>query len=433
MPQRVAVIGAGVAGLSAAYELRDDFNVTVYEASPQVGGHAHTVEVEDGGRRIGLDTAFIVFNEPNYPRLSRFFRSLDVPTVPHKGGFLFFDLDGSLRYSTEDLDIPEETLRGEYSEEFQTISREAKRFYEEAPRHFVRRLADVPLGEYLEREGYSDSFKYGFIVLQSSAVWSAPAEMIWDIPASTVIGYFWSHGHGGLGGRNVDWHTVEGGSRTYVSKVTGEIEAAGAEIKTSTRVAKVRPIGNGVEVHTDAGVERFDYAVLATHADQTLALSEELADEQRDVLQKVRYNTTKVILHTDGRVLPAEREKWRSWNYGRVRRGQQVEGYVVYYLNEIQQLAAERDYFLSLDSPVPIDDAEIIDAFDYMHPIVDAPVRNLQRYIHSINEINQIKFCGSYFHCRKMGRDSIASHEAAFDSGVAAAGSVRRAALQDAG
>lgn len=433
MSPKVAVVGAGVAGLSAAYDLRDDFEVTVFEASPQVGGHAHTVEVEDGGSRIGLDTAFIVFNEPNYPRLGEFFRILGVPTVPHKGGFLFFDLDGSLRYCTEDLDIPDDKLRAEYSDEFQTISREAKRFYEEAPRHFVRRLADIPLGEYLDREGYSDSFKHGFIVLQSSAVWSAPAKMIWDIPASTIIGYFWSHGHGGLGGRNVDWNTVAGGSRTYVSKVRAAIEEAHGAIKAATRVFEVRPVGDEVEVRTDGGTECFDYVVLATHADQTLSLTEGLAHEQREALEKVRYNSTNVVLHTDRRVLPTERSQWRSWNYGRIRQGEQITGYVVYYLNEIQQFTAESDYFLSLDSPVAIDKEKIIDSFDYTHPIVDGPVRELQKHIYSINEINRLKFCGSYFHCRKMGRDSIASHEAAFDSGAAAAKSVRRAALNDIG
>lgn len=428
MSRSVAVLGAGVAGLSAAYELRHDFDVTVFESSDRAGGHAHTVEVDDSGRRLGLDTAFIVFNEPNYPRLSRFFRELDVPMVPHKGGFLFFDLDGSLRYSTEDLDIPEDELRTRYSEQFQNISREAKRFYEQAPRDFVRGRADVPLGEYLDREGYSDDFKYGFIVLQASAVWSAPAEMIWDIPAATIIGYFWSHGHGGLGGRNVDWHTVHNGSQTYVATVLAELDAAGAKVHTSTPVSAVRVGADDVEVHADGAVQRFDQVVVATHADQARELVDGLADEQRTVLDKVAYNTTNVVLHTDVSVMPPEREKWRSWNYGRVREGRDIKGYVVYYLNEIQQFTAEHDYFLSLDSPLAIDPEKVIASFDYMHPIVDGPVRSMQKGIHAINEVNRVKFCGSYFHCRKMGRDSIASHEAAFDSGAAAAASVRRAA-----
>jgi predicted NAD/FAD-binding protein len=421
-----------VAGLSAAYELRGDFDVTLYEDGALAGGHANTVEVEEHGRRIGLDTGFIVFNEPNYPRLSQFFKALDVPTLEHKGGFLFFDLDGSLRYSTEDLDIPDEVLRAEYSEEFRTISREARRFYEEAPKHFVRGKADIPLGEYLEREGYSDDFKHGFIVLQGSAVWSAPAEVIWDIPASTVIGYFWSHGHGGLGGRNVAWNTVAGGSRTYVSKVLDELAAAGVKVNLSLPVTRAQLGSNGVAVHFDGGVEHYDYAVVATHADQAARIADDIPDEQRDVLAQIKYNTTNVVLHTDTQILPDEREKWRSWNYGRVGRGQDLKAYVVYYLNEIQQFQAEHDYLLSLDCPLPIDDAKVIASFDYTHPIVDIAVRNLQKDIHAINEVNRIKFCGSYIHCRKMGRDSLGSHEAAYDSGVAAAGSVRRAAAKTA-
>jgi predicted NAD/FAD-binding protein len=431
MPQRVAVIGAGVAGLSAAYELRDDFDVTLFEGGQLAGGHANTVHVEENGRSLGLDTGFIVFNEANYPRLGAFFNSLDVPVLDHKGGFLFFDLDGSLRYSTEDLDIPEDVLQAEHSEEFRTISREAKRFYTQAPKHFVRGQADIPLGEYLDREGYSEDFKYGFIILQGSAVWSAPAEAIWDIPASTVIGYFWSHGHGGLGGRNVAWNTVEGGSRTYVNKVLDKLASAGVKINLGVPVTKAEAAQGHVAVHFDGGAEHFDYAVIATHADTAAEIAGGITAEQRAMLKTVRYNTTKVVLHTDTSILPAEREKWRSWNYGRVGRGEDLKAYVVYYLNEIQQFRAEKDYLLSLDCPLQLDEDEVIATFDYTHPIVDLGVRRLQQTIHSINEVNRIKFCGSYFHCRKMGRDSLGSHESAFDSGVAAGGSVRRAAVKN--
>lgn len=428
MKHRVAVLGAGIAGLSAAYALRDDFDVTLYESEPRAGGHANTVEVEEHGRRIGLDTGFIVFNEPNYPRLTRFFGQLGIPLVEHKGGFLFFDLDGSLRYCTEDLDLPEETLRAEYTEEFRTISAEAKRFYQEAPGHFIRGRADIPLGEYLEREGYSDTFKYGFIVLQSSAVWSAPAELIWEMPASTVIGYFWSHGHGGLGGRNVRWSTVEGGSRRYVAKVISELDSAGVQVRLGTPAQNVRHTGDTVELTAGGGVEAFDYVVMAVHADHAVRLVQDLAPGQREVLANIRYNVTRVVLHTDDSVLPRDRENWRSWNYGRIHDERGIGSYVVYYLNEIQQLTAERDYFLSLDCPLAIDEEKVIASFDYQHPIIDAKVRELQPGIHAINEIDRIKFCGSYMHSRKMGRDTPGGHEAGFDSGLAAAESVRRAA-----
>lgn len=424
MPQRVAVIGAGVAGLSAAYELREDFDVTLFEGGALAGGHANTVYATEGALTLGLDTGFIVFNEANYPRLSAFFQSLGVPVLDHRGGFLYYDLDGSLRYSTEDLDLPDDES---LSPEFRRISREARKFYAEAPKHFVRGQADIPLGEYLEREGYSDDFKYGFIILQGSAVWSAPAEVIWDIPASTVIGYFWSHGHGGLGGRNVSWNTVAGGSRTYVDRVLRELSSAGVKVHLATSVSAVELDESRVAVSFDGGVEHFDYAVIATHADTAASLAHGISVEQRAMLETVRYNSTEVVLHTDTSILPPEREKWRSWNYGRVGRGDELRTYVVYYLNEIQQFTASEDYLLSLDCPLPLDPARVLERFDYTHPIVDLPVRQLQQTIHTINEVNRIKFCGSYFHCRKMGRDSLGSHESAFDSGVAAGEAVRRA------
>lgn len=414
--------------MSAAYQLRDCAQVTIFEAGPRLGGHANTIEVREGDRTLGLDTAFIVYNEAHYPLLTAFFDELEVPTQDHPGRFCFFDLDRQRSYVSEDFELDEERIRQRYDAEFTELWREARRFQSETPRDFIRRRADIPLGEYLDRNGYSAGFRYGFVVLIATAAWSVPAERIWEMPASTVIAFFYAHGHEGLGGQTAPWRTVTGGSISYVRRVEERFAQAGVDVRLDAAVKQVRQDGEQVVVYGPDGPERFDYVVLATHADDAMRiLADPTAGQRR--LEVIRYHDTCALLHTDDSVMPADRRRWRSWNYGRIGHGDQQQSWVVYYLNELQHLNAAKDYFVTLDCPLPIRDDAVIEEMAYRHPIFTTEVRALQRDIHSINnEDSRIKFAGSYFHSRKMGIDIIGSHESAFDSGVAAAEAVRRAA-----
>ncbi|MEJ2855598.1 MULTISPECIES: NAD(P)/FAD-dependent oxidoreductase [unclassified Saccharothrix] len=420
MAPRVAVVGAGVAGISAAYHLRDEAHVTLFEADRRAGGHAHTVEVEDAGRTLGLDTAFIVYNEPHYPRLTQFFADLGVATQSHPGKFSFFDLDAATAYVSDDFDRSEEEVAAKYPGDFAHLWREAARFLRESPRDFVRKRTDVPLGEYLTANGYSEQFRRGFIVLIATAAWSVPADRIWEMPASTIIAFFFAHGSEGLGGRTVPWRTVTGGSVSYVRAALKAIETAGGSVRLGTEVAGVRETADGVEVHTATGPETFDRVVLATHADDALRLLERPTGRQR-LLEVVGYSPTRATLHTDPAVQPTPRETWRSWNYGR--RGEAT--WVNYYLNDLQCFTAADDYFLTLDSGVDIAPDRIVADLSYRHPVFTIEARRIQSEIYSVNDgESRVKFAGSYFHSRKMGPDILGMHESAFDSGMAAAESV---------
>ena len=431
MSVRVAVVGGGVAGVSAAYHLRGEARVTLIDADSRLGGHANTIEVESGGRTLGLDTAFIVYNEPHYPRLSRFFSDLGVTTQEHPGRFCFFDLDGPTTYVSDDFEKPEDEVRERYPEAFVRLWKEAKRFLEESPRHFIRRQADIPLGEYLDGHGYSEEFRHGFVVLIATAAWSVPPEQVWEMPASTVIAFFYAHGAEGLGGRTAPWRTVTGGSIGYLRAVQRELDAAGVEIRLHSPVTGVRETDEGVEVRIGSGeAETYDYAVLATHADDTMRIFENPNEQQRRI-DVVRYHPTRATLHTDPAVMPSDRESWRSWNYGkRAEDGRQLT-WVNYYLNDLQCFDADEDYFLTLDAGTPIREERIIEDLSYRHPVFSLPARRLQSDIHSINGSgSRVKLAGSYFHSRKMGPDIIGSHESAFDSGAAAAESIRAAAFR---
>lgn len=422
MRRRVAVVGAGAAGLSAAYRLREECEVTLFEAADRLGGHACTVEVEDEGRILGLDTAFVVFNRAHYPRLGSFFDSLGVPVGDHPGRFCFFDLDQAWNYTSEDFDLDIDSVRAKYSPEFVTLHQEAARFHTEAPRHFIRRQADMPLGEYLDANGYSDEFRYGFVVLIAAATWSVPPDLIWEMPASTVIAFFFAHGHEGLGGRAVPWNTVAGGSITYVRAAAQAITAAGGIIRTSTPVRGIRQDEAGVQLTSDAGIERFDQVVLATHADVALSMMENPTPAQQR-LEVFHYSPTSVVLHTDRSCMPVDVDSWRSWNYGRISTDGSIRAWAVYYLNRLQAFDSKTDYFVSIEYPNEIEPQSVIAEFEFTHPIVSMPVRRIQHELHGIcrDPASPVVFAGSYVHSTTLGPDLVGSHEAACDSGFEAA------------
>jgi predicted NAD/FAD-binding protein len=420
---RVAIVGAGVSGIAAAYELRDDAEVTIFERDGRAGGHANTIAVDDGEREIGIDTGFIVCNGRTYPQLTAFFDELGVETIDHRGGFNFFDLDSGLQYGTAELDLAEEEVRARYPEEFAGIWREARRFHKRGARDYVRGRTNVPLGRYLDDNGYSEAFKYSYVILLGSAVWSVPAELIWEMPASTVLGFFMSHDPGGLGGREVEWRTVADGSRSYVRRALEEI---GGDLRLDTGVLSVRELPAGVEVVTPSGGETFDAAVVATHADDALRVVESPTERARDLLGRVRYAPSLAVVHTDAAVLPPDRERWQSWNYGRIERDGAIRTYVAWWMNHLQGFEAQRDYFLTLDCPLPIREDAVVREIPYTHPVVTVEVREMQQDAYAVNDGQRIKYCGSYFHSRQLGPDLIASHEAAFSSGVEAGCAVRR-------
>jgi predicted NAD/FAD-binding protein len=421
---RVAIVGAGVSGLAAAYQLRDSAELSIFEREARAGGHANTIAVEDpGAGEIGIDTGFIVCNGRTYPQLMEFFEELGVETTDHRGGFNFFDLGTGLQYGSEELDLAEEDVRARYPDEFARIWREARRFHKRGARDYVRGRTNVPLGEYLDSNGYSEEFKTSYVILLGSAVWSVPAELIWEMPAATVLGFFMSHDPGGLGGREVEWRTVLDGSRSYVRRVLEEI---GARVELGCEVREVRPAGGGVEVVTDSGAEWFDACVVATHADEALALAPGAPAAAREMLARVRYSPAVATVHTDPSVLPPDRARWQSWNYGSVAVGGAQRTYVVWWMNHLQGFEASRDYFLTLDCPLPLDPAAVIREIRYMHPVVTVEVRNMQEDVYDACQGGPIKFCGSYFHSKRLGFDLIASHEAAFSSGVEAGSAVRR-------
>jgi predicted NAD/FAD-binding protein len=419
--RKIAIIGSGVAGLSAAYRLRGQADITLFEQDARPGGHANCIEVADDGRTLGIDTAFVVFNAPSYPEFTAFLGELDVAVKPHQGGFNFFDLDTGLQYGTAEFDLTEAEITARYPARFVRIWQEAARFHQEGRRDFFRKKTDVPLGQYLDERGYSEDFKHGYVVQLATAVWSVPPELIWTMPATTVIAFYMAHDGEGLGGRTVQWLTVDGGSRQYVRKV---LAASGATVRLGQPVRRLRGDGATVTLLTDAGAESYDQVVVATHADDALALLAAPTPAQQAALAGIAYNPARVVLHTDDRVMPAGRDRWQSWNYGSVAVDGVPHSYVAYYMNRLHGFTAQRDFFATLDCPLPLREELVIKDIAYRHVVIDVELRRRQPDIYRVNAAGPVVFCGSYFHSQKLGPDQIGSHEAAFSSGVRAAESL---------
>jgi predicted NAD/FAD-binding protein len=407
--ERLAIIGSGISGNSVAYYLQDEYNVEVYEKSNRVGGHANTIDVVEEDRIISIDTAFVVFNKPNYPNLTKLFDDLGVKTQKHVGGFNFYNLDSGMQFNSDDLELSQEEFARKYPESLAKCCQESNRFFIEARADFWEGKTRISMKDYLDKNNYSQEFKDNFVMLMGSAVWSIPTDSLMDFPASTFISFFMTHDQGGLGGKSVEWETVTGGSKRYVEKIQSSLKRP---VRTQQNVICVKREQNKAIVKTTEGEEIFDKVIIATHADQALQLLEKPTDLENKLLGSFKYHETAVTLHTDSVIMNRDKSKWKSWNYGQVKREDKVYTFVTYYANMVHNFTAQKDYFVSLDTPpIALDDDKVIKVIKYRHPEYDMNTLEAQKQIYQMNETGPIYFSGTYFHIKKRGIDSYGFHE----------------------
>lgn len=414
--ERLAIVGAGISGTPAAYYLQDRYEVEVFEKSDRVGGHANTLDILEGDKIISFDTAFVVCNRPNYPNLFKFFEDIGVETQQHLGGFNFYNLNTGLQFNSDDFDLSQTDIEQRYSPQFIQIYQEATRFLSQSRKDFWEGKTRIPLKEYLDQNNYSQEFRENFVVLMGSAVWSIPAESLMEFPASTFISFFMTHDKGGLGGRSVEWETVTGGSSRYVEKVKSLLKRP---VRVGEGVTAIRRESNQVIVKTAVGEEVFDKVIIATHADQALQLLEEPISLEQEILSCFEYHETAVTVHTDAAIMNAQKDKWKSWNYGQVEKEGEVHTFVTYYANQVHSFVSEKDYFVSLDTPpIDLDPQKVIRVIRYRHPAYDMNTLEAQKKIHQLNETGPVYFSGTYFHVRNRGIDSYGFHESGISSAL---------------
>jgi predicted NAD/FAD-binding protein len=388
---RIAVVGSGIAGLGAAWALSRVHEVTVFEAGTYLGGHAHTVEVDDGPRSVPVDTGFIVYNEANYPNLTRLFRVLDVASEPSDMSFAVSKDRGAFEYQARAMGIvaqPSNLARPAY----RRMVREIFRFAKEA-KALVGTEVRESTGEWLDRRGFSRALREDFVLPMTACIWSSSLDDMASYPAATMAGFLDNHGLLDVL-RRPAWRTVSGGSREYVSRIAAGFD----DVRLATPVEGIVRLGDGVIVRDAAGHdERYDHVVLATHADTSLAiLGEDASPDERRLLGSFRYTENRAVLHRDPELMPARRRAWSSWNYLAEggSRGASSTVSLTYWMNRLQNLETREPVFVTLN---PLREPRRAEAeFTYHHPTFDRAAVDAQRELPSIQGIDRTWFAGSY-------------------------------------
>jgi predicted NAD/FAD-binding protein len=414
MPERkkIAVAGAGISGLAAAWLLGRRHDVTLFEADARLGGHSHTVLAGE----VPIDTGFIVYNEPAYPNLTALFGHLGVATQPSDMSFSVSLDSGRLEYSGSNLAGLFAQPGNLFRPRFWSMLRGIVRFYREAPQALPR-LGEARLDDYLREAGFSAAFCEDHLYPMIAAIWSAPAGQAGALPAASFIRFCENHGLLQINGRPL-WRSVTGGSREYVARLRADFSG---RVATARPLAAVREIPGGVELRDGAGTtEQFDEVVLAMHANQALRLLEDATAEEQALLGAFRYTQNEAVLHTDARLMPRRRAAWAAWNYAAASKPDDPVA-VTYWMNPLQNLQGKSDYFVTLNplaAPAP---AQVLHRQIYEHPVFDVPALRAQKQLWNLQGVKRRWFCGAYF--------GAGFHEDGLQAGLAVAealGGVRR-------
>jgi predicted NAD/FAD-binding protein len=387
---KIAVLGSGVSGLSAAWLLSRAHEVWLFEQGATLGGHSNTVDVAAPSGSIAVDTGFIVYNEPAYPNLTALFAHLGVETRATEMTFAVSLRDGALEYAGNDLFTLFAQKRNLFSRRYWSMLLDIRRFYAQGPRD-LSTMDGATLADYLDRNAYGSAFREDHLYPMAAAIWSIPARKVADYPAQAFTRFCDNHGLLKITGRPV-WRTVAGGSREYVKKLAAPLAG---RIATGARVRGVRRDAAGVLVEWEGGSERFDHVVIAAHADQALAMLADASEEERRILSCFPYGRNETILHGDPALMPKIRKIWSSWNY--LSPGPDAPLSVTYWMNRLQGISPETPLFVTLNPAVAPREELVHRRFVYEHPIFDLAAIRAQRELWSLQGKRRTWFCGAYF------------------------------------
>jgi predicted NAD/FAD-binding protein len=421
MKPRIAIVGSGISGLSAAHHLHGEADITLFEAGDYFGGHTHTVDVtlptRKGLQTHGVDTGFLVYNERTYPGLIALFEELQVATVksdmsfsvqvPNKNG------RGALEWNGANLNTVFAQRSNLFKPSFIKMLRDVVRFNtlatELAERNQDHELAQ-PLSGFLISHKFSDAFRDWYLLPMLGCIWSCPTDQMLKFPVATMIRFCHNHGLIQVNNRP-QWYTVAGGARHYVEKILAGIP----DKRLNTPVLRIGRDAHSVTLQTYNGSERFDQVILATHADQSLAMLAEPTAQEHITLGAIRYHPNRAVLHTDTSVMPKKKLAWAAWNYERAAHDSTESTRVClhYWLNLLQPLPFSQDVIVSLNPVHDIDPAHILGEYEYAHPVFDLPAIQAQAQMPQLQGQQHTWFAGAW-----MG---YGFHEDGFKSGRAAA------------
>jgi len=396
-PRDIAIVGTGISGLACAWLLSSRHRVTVYESADRVGGHANTATVRTEGGLVPVDTGFIVYNERTYPNLTALFSHLGVATQASDMSFAVSLDGGRMEYAGTDLGGLFAQPRNLLRPRFWGMLRDLLRFYRAAPRDLERLERELgSLEAYLDAGGYGAGLRDDHLLPMSAAIWSCPPADALQHPAAAFLRFCRNHGLLQVSDRPV-WRTVTGGSREYLARLS---ERFAGHIRASRPVLAVERLDEGVRVRSAGGAHVYDDVVLACHADQALRLLAANATVgERTLLGAFRYTRNIAALHSDASFMPRRQRVWASWNYlgpsdADIARRPPC---VTYWMNRLQRLPGEADYFVTLNPLYPPRPGSLLRTETYEHPVFDAAAIRAQRRLWDLQGQGGVWFCGAHF------------------------------------
>ena len=386
---KLAVIGSGISGLSAAYHFSKNHKVDLFEQDDHFGGHSLTYDIKEEDKVVPVDLGFIVFNEQTYPNLISFFRELDVPFEKSNMSFSVSVKDSNVEYGGSSFNAIFANKKNLLNLKFLKMINEIISFYKKAPSLLNHNLSEDTLGNYLEKSKLSKYFIEYHIIPMVAAIWSMPFEKAKDMPLKLFLNFFINHGLFKLKNRP-QWYTVTNRSRAYVNKV---LEKISGEVFKNYKVSKILRSENNVRISIGNEYLDYDHVILASHADQSLKILEEPTSEEDKILKRFSYVSNKAYLHIDENLMPLRKSAWSSWNS--ITKDNRT--CITYWLNKLQNLKTSKNYFLTLNPVEQINNNKILKKIDFTHPYFNKENVKLQKDLHKLQGKKRTWFCGSYF------------------------------------
>lgn len=407
---KIAIVGSGISGASAAWALNPQHDITLYEKETRPGGHTATVDVDYDGAHIPVDTGFIVYNEPSYPNLTALFAELGIVTRASDMSFSLSLDHGKLEWSGGGLSSIFAQKRNLLSPSFLLMIREILRFNRTCLKdRAAGHLASRSIGDYLDWRGFSPGFTNNYLVPMAAAIWSTPAAKMLQFPAEHFVNFFDNHRL--IYSRQHQWRTVTGGSRNYLNKLLAPL----GRVKLGLGVRGILRSQTGVTVIDESGEENsFDKVVFAAHSDQTRRMLIDATDQERRILAAVPYQPNRVVLHRDPALMPQRKKVWASWNYLRSSHRDSEGGVAVtYWMNRLQGIDSSHPLFVTLNPDREPDGKKVFAEFTYDHPQFSAESVAAQQSLADIQGRNNCYFAGAW--------TGYGFHEDGLVSGLAAA------------